>query len=121
MRAIVTGSRDWPDRRFIWRKLDALQQEHGYLEVVHGGDRNGADAAADDWCLFRKVTPHVYRAWFDLYGQAAVKRRNEDMMKAGADMVLAFIRNECREARDVLRLAELRGIHTETEVINDVG
>lgn len=120
MRVLVTGSRDWPDRHAVWNALDKLQGEHGYIELVHGGCPTGADAAADDWARFRKVTPQVFRANWELYGKAASKRRNEEMLKDGAGVVLAFIRNECHEARDVIQLAHVADIPILTEVINDV-
>lgn len=120
MRVIVTGSRDWPDRRGVWNALDELQeQQRGRLQVVHGGCPTGADAAAGDWCLFRKVTPRVFRADWERYGKAAGPMRNQNMIDEGADLVLAFVRNDSRGARDTVSRAEKAGIKVITEVIND--
>lgn len=119
MRVIVTGSRDYWDRHAVWDALDKLYEEYGHIELVHGGCPTGADAAADDWARFRKVTPEVFRAKWDLYGRRAGPIRNEQMVKAGADRVLAFIRNGSKGASHTVQLAHEAGITVDTEVIND--
>lgn len=89
MRVIVTGSREWsgPDAlAVIDRRLSTLPPGS---TVVHGACR-GVDEIAGR-CAARMgfaVEPHP--AEWDRHGKAAGPRRNEAMLAAGADLVIAF-------------------------------
>lgn len=99
-RVLVTGSRDWDDRRAIEDTLTtagalaiALGQR---LTVVHGDCRTGADRIADAWAEWHRERGQP----FDLerhparnFGPwpAAGPRRNAHMVQLGADACFAFI------------------------------
>ena len=103
MRVLVTGSRDWEAECRVWEELDLVLQdaiEHQVaLFVVHGDRPTGADRMARDW-VERRITPEL-PVWLDQerhpadwnrFGRRAEFRRNAEMVNAGADVCLAFIR-----------------------------
>lgn len=128
MRVIVTGSRDWTDINLIGDALSMCLSSvpsGQTLTVVHGGAR-GADRMAGDWALWahknkmpverpeihlarwanpcrndnrcspghRRVDPVTKMSTCPTAGYY----RNEDMVKLGADMVLAFLL-PCKDSR----------------------
>ena len=120
MRVLVTGSRDWDDWEAVWRQLDALCPAPGHtLIVVHGACPTGADHHASDWCdefaWFAEqrgaeliVEPHA--ADWAKHGKAAGPIRNQQMVDVGADLCLAFVKNNSRGASDCLARAQAAGI-----------
>lgn len=97
MRVIVTGSRTWTDPAPVRAWLDRLMVIYGSLTVVYGGAGRGADAIASSWCAEAinvrrwRVEVERYPADWKGLGQRAGILRNIDMVKAGADLCLAFI------------------------------
>lgn len=110
MRILITGSRDWDDLNCIY---NAIYKEHIGSEkntvVVHGGAR-GADYLAGRVADTLKLDIEVYKADWDTYGKAAGFVRNDKMVNLGADVCLAFIRNESKGATMCAELAEKAGI-----------
>jgi hypothetical protein len=100
-RVIVTGSRDWRDAASVWTPLNALLGHYRRIVVVHGLCPDGADAHAESW-LQENVGPHVrpgrFPADWARHGGQAGFIRNGVMVRAGADLVLAFA-NPCRRRR----------------------
>jgi hypothetical protein len=94
MRVIVTGSRAWPDPLAVAHELNTLYLQHGPYVLVHGACATGADAAAAHWMEAAGrdlgVTEVRFPADWEQYGKRAGPLRNEQMVKAGADLVLAF-------------------------------
>lgn len=88
--------------------------------LVHGACPTGADKFADDWAeemdwlgffdYDKQVEDHP-AAWTQ-YRKAAGYRRNAEMVKLGADVCLAFIRNKSKGASHAADLAEQNGIWT---------
>lgn len=119
MRVLVTASRTWTDQHTIWDRLDeALRQCPPGMEfvVVHGGARGG-DQHADHWATIRgrtnpKVYAEVHIAAWTRYGRRAGMIRNFAMVKAGADLCLAFIRDNSAGATGCAGLAQRAGIPT---------
>jgi hypothetical protein len=125
-RILVTGSRDWPDgrRNRVGATLASIVIERGWnVVVVHGGCPTGADAFASAYV--RKVaellaqhkaegsvTEEVHPADWATHGKSAGFRRNAEMVAAGADICLAFIRNGSKGATHTADLAEKAGIPT---------
>lgn len=96
-RVIVTGSRDWCQPDDITIILDNIRRDHPRLIVVHGGCL-GADVMAESWARHHHVTTEVHPARWELHGKAAGPRRNLAMVRLGADLCVAFIRNYSRGA-----------------------
>jgi hypothetical protein len=98
VRVIVTGSRDWTDAAPIYTSLNNLLTPDGWLIVVHGAAHNGGDAIADAWCrehirLGHTVGVERHPANWRLHGRRrAGIIRNVEMVQAGADLCLAFLR-----------------------------
>jgi hypothetical protein len=132
VRVIVTGSRNWPEPDAVKAMLswafDRWRGEDAFA-VVHGACPSGPDTTADAWVGRQwadgwnvKAEPHP--ADWSNRGNAAGVMRNSEMVKAGADLCLAFIAPCTRErcagiephgshgASDCARKAEAAGIRT---------
>ena len=107
-RVIVTGSRTWPDEGAVWLALNRVAWHDvpmsSVLTVIHGACPTGADAAAAAWCrLIRKsgndpvigrdlrLREEPHPADWKLPGRRGGPIRNQEMVDAGADLVLAFV------------------------------
>jgi hypothetical protein len=129
MRLLVTGSRDWDKPEVVWGALDIIAKETAAigdsLTVVHGAcfpKHRGpdgrfplvsADYLADLWCRREQPLPvaverHPAR-WREL-GKRAGYVRNLAMVQLGADLVLAFLRNDSPGTTGCIDLAERAGI-----------
>lgn len=93
MRILVTGSRDWEgpwaENRVaaVLRALEIVAKTVGSepFTVVHGGCPTGADAIADRWCRRRWYEPEIHEPRWD---------PNEELVNAGADICVAFLKDE---------------------------
>ena len=95
-RVLVTGSRRWPrsDAATIESALAALPGWPGDWVVVHGAARGaggnpGADLIAARFALFSGACSEPHPADWGR-GLRAGPERNARMVRAGADVVLAF-------------------------------
>lgn len=125
-RVIVTGGRlygEQYDREGHERPLWMLEVEHivgtlnvlvwTYLDdilIVQGG-ATGADRIAREWSKARGPEPVTFRADWDRFGRRAGRLRNEVMVAAGADFVVAFPggrgTNHCVETARLAKLMVL--------------
>lgn len=132
MRILITGSRDWPDEEFVWEMIDiAILHRDAFGEhdeswgrqitIVHGACPTGADAHASNYCedhagwwdnegIALSEEPHPAN-WKDL-GKRAGFVRNSHMVNLGADLCLAFIKDDSKGASHTAAFAEERGIPT---------
>lgn len=85
MRVIVTGGRGYQDANAVYVALMNLRPR----TVVQGG-ASGADKHARDWCSVRGTHCVTFAADWKKHGKAAGPIRNQQMIDAGADLVLAF-------------------------------
>jgi hypothetical protein len=115
-RVLVTGSRDWTDLLALDKALGAEKSladiDQKRMVVVHGAAR-GADAMAEEWAKRNGVAVERHPArWREngVYNPYAGLYRNRQMVMAGADICLAFIRSGSRGATHCARLAEEAGI-----------
>lgn len=110
-RVLITGSRDWRDEDRIARVLDELWDSIGPYRLVHGAAR-GVDRMAEihQTALFRLTESHP--ANWQLHGKRAGYVRNAEMVAAGADLCIAFIRDGSKGATMCADLAEKAGIRT---------
>ncbi|MET9339249.1 SLOG family protein [Nonomuraea sp. NPDC003804] len=130
-RVLITGSRSWNDEQAIRDALAPISFIYGSenVVVVHGHCPRGADALADqiasDWGMTIERhpadwaapcgpvcrTPHrKRRPDGTTYCPWAGWTRNQAMVDLGADVCLAFIRNNSRGTADCIRRAEKAGI-----------
>jgi len=86
---LVTGGHGYRDIARVFSVLDTARQFlGGPVQLRHGGAR-GADALAGQWATSRGVPCHVAVAQWST-GRSAGHRRNIEMAKAGADVLIAF-------------------------------
>jgi hypothetical protein len=115
-RILVTGSRDWDDVGRLSFHL-GLAAGQGLavgrpVTVVHGACPRGADRLADRVArAYPGITVEPHPADWEHYGRGAGFRRNHDMVVLGADVCLAFIKDNSRGASHCAALAEQAGIH----------
>ena len=110
MRVLVTGGRDYHninDARVIYATLDAIHGENEITALIHG-DAHGADRLAAAWAYDNKVDEEAYPADWARYGKAAGPIRNQSMVDAKPDLVVAFPGR--RGTADCVRRAKLAGI-----------
>jgi hypothetical protein len=112
MRILITGSRTWTNKVSI---ADAIRQawvdagKPYRVTVVHGGAR-GADYIADVFAKRMRFHTEKHDANWEEFGKRAGYIRNQKMVDLGADICLAFIRNESSGATMCVELAEKSGI-----------
>lgn len=114
MRILVTGSRTWGDATTIHQALQvvadaAIRENVPMVTVVHGACPNGADELADQWVRWYRgdtlVLAERHPALWRQHGKRAGMVRNELMVSLGADLCLAFIRDDSPGATHCLELA----------------
>ena len=110
-RVLITGSRTWSTQD--WRVIFDALAEYNYppVTLVSGACPRGADHIAEriaadlGWTIERHPAD-----WKGGYGRAAGFVRNAEMVKLGADVCVAFIKDGSRGATHCADLAEKAGI-----------
>jgi hypothetical protein len=119
MRVLVSGSRTWDDAKTIRLALEAvatgaIEAAVPLVTVVHGACPRGADEIADQWVRWYRgktlVIAERHPALWTKYGKRAGIVRNEIMVSRGADLCLAFIRDDSPGATHCAELASDAGI-----------
>lgn len=110
MRILVTGSREWTDTEVIRQAL----AEHAKLTektvVIDGACPRGADKIAHWFAVAWGWRTERYLADWETHGKRAGFIRNAEMVAAGADVCLAFIKDGSKGATHCANLAENAGI-----------
>jgi len=112
-RLLVTGSRDWTDREVIQLLLAKVYDQVKDRDpiLVHGTARGVDEMSSKIWLeLGGAVEAHP--ADWDRYGKQAGFVRNQQMVDMGANLCIAFIKNNSRGASACARLAEKASIKT---------
>lgn len=123
MRILITGSRTWTDAGMVAQAIDAAIAEFGAddITVVHGACPLGADRMAGAYVedmagwydnANKRLVEERHPADWTRLGKRAGFVRNAEMVKLGADVCLAFIRDGSRGASHTAGLAEKAGIAT---------
>lgn len=110
-RVLVTGSRDWTNATTI-RDALAAQWGDGTAVLVSGACPAGADRIAEMFWTRWGGRVERHRADWHQHGRSAGFWRNAAMVELGADVCLAFIRNNSRGASHTAALAETAAIPT---------
>ena len=121
LRILVTGSRTWMDAWCIASAIEQAIDNAGADEVtiVHGACPSGADQLAAEYTeamaawhdnAGRQLAEERHPADWDRLGKRAGFARNAEMVKLGADICLAFIRDGSRGATHTADLAEKAGV-----------
>lgn len=107
-RVIVCGGRDFVDRDAIYRALDKAHAKRT-IGLLMTGDAPGAEVLAQDWARARHIVHEVYRTHVTRDGSDSLHRRNQWMLGAGANGVVAFP-GVNQEACDLVRQATMAGV-----------
>ena len=120
----MTGSRDYQNKGLVKLTLTYTLGEilamGKTMMLVHGACPSGADKYADNWAEEMETAGFFdcdaqiedHPADWAQYRKAAGYRRNAEMVRLGADVCLAFIRNKSKGASHAAGLAEKNGIWT---------
>ncbi|GAB3847351.1 hypothetical protein GCM10029963_28690 [Micromonospora andamanensis] len=118
-RILVTGSRDWQSpltvRNILYDirdSLDVIGQGGLAVTLVSGACPTGADALAEQYAAEIGWQIERHPADWQTYGKRAGFLRNAEMVKLGAHLCLAFIRNNSRGASMTADMARRSGIQT---------
>ena len=111
-RMLVTGSRDWTDKRTIRKVLLRVWKDAGSPEdvvLVSGACPTGADAYAEVVGAAYGWTVETHPAdWTK--GRSAGPIRNQAMVDLGADICVAFPKGDSRGTAHCMRVAKKAGI-----------
>jgi hypothetical protein len=88
MRVIVCGGRTYGNRWRVFDTLDAIHSATPITALIHG-NAHGADNLADDWAMGKCETLTFPPLW-EVYGKSAGPKRNQQMLEAKPDLVVAF-------------------------------
>lgn len=127
MRILITGSRDWDNFKSVkFRIVEAIKEwvdDHpgidtsgplNWVTIVHGGCLTGADRIADMFWRSLGYEPEVYEAQWNKFGRSAGFKRNRLMVNKGADVCLAFLKDNSNGTVDCRNQAKKALIPTET-------
>lgn len=118
-RVLITGSRDWTDAEAIEMNLihaaaDALNEEFSISQIVlvSGACPTGADLIGEEIASRQGWQVERHPAVWKERGRRAGFVRNSYMVSLGAEVCLAFIKNNSKGASMTARIAEEAGIET---------
>lgn len=113
---MVTGSREYTDRKRVKFELDQLLMYPNLLVLV-GDCPTGADLYAREWVEARvheggRVGCRVFYAFWERYGKRAGPERNERMVNDRPQLVLAFYQPDAGNVgtANAVKLARAAGI-----------
>ena len=92
MKVVVTGGRDYDNKRVVWTVLDDLHRKYDFTLLVTGAcPYGGADLLAEQWAKENEVDYRGYPAKFKRTGKSAGPIRNKRMLsEVLPDLVVAF-------------------------------
>lgn len=111
LRLLITGSREWEDVDWIHRVLEEYVGSCDPV-LVSGHCPSGADVICENFAYNMGWDVELHPADWDRYGKRAGYVRNYEMVREGADVCLAFIRNRSKGASHTARFAQEARIET---------
>lgn len=109
-RVLITGSRDWDARDTITLALVNALDDLGEYILVSGACPTGADRMCEETAEALGLAVELHPADWGLHKKRAGFVRNSEMVALGADLCIAFIKNNSKGASMTARLAEDAGI-----------
>ena len=89
-RVLVCGGRDFSDRDFVFRTLDAHHASNPFHVLIQGA-ASGADTLARLWAESKNIRVLNFPADWKRHGKSAGTMRNKQMLLVGQpDLVIAF-------------------------------
>lgn len=110
-RILITGSRHYAHKYLVKKAIRACIEQNEPAVVVHGG-ASGADALAGECAKELGLEVEVHPADWKRYGKRAGPLRNEQMVKLGADICLAFPSASSKGTWHAIQTAKQAGIET---------
>jgi hypothetical protein len=107
MKIIVAGSREYTNKKKIFKILDKVYEVKPDIEIVTGLAR-GPDSYGKEWAIENDVPYHEFPADWDRYGKSAGYRRNQEMAYF-SDMLIAFHLNT-RGTQHMINIAYEEGL-----------
>src|SRR5690554_977921 len=111
MRLLITGSRSWKDEDYIRQILSQMKLNPETTTLVSGACSYGVDLICEDFAIEAGWTLERHPADWSL-GKQAGFIRNKEMVDLGADICIAFIRDNSKGATMTANLAKKAGIQT---------
>jgi len=106
-RIIVAGGRDFCDKEFFDRNLDALVAEFVDVEIV-SGHASGADKLAEEYAKRLGLALKIFPADWKKYGRAAGPIRNREMLTyilEAKPIVVAFWDGQSKGTKNMIEQA----------------
>ena len=125
MRAIIAGKRDFTDKQFAFKTLDAIFKKTGMPDEIIEGGAKGADALGHAYAKERGIATKRFPAAWSLHGKAAGPIRNRQMAEYahksqdGKAMLIAFWDGSSRGTANMIKTAEGMGIDVNVVNIGD--
>ena len=119
LKILVCGSRDFPDKSFVWKLLYRIKPRF----IVTGGQgkkrpNRGADWHAEDFARTNKLPHDVVHADWDAFGRSAGPRRNSEMLILHPDIEWVVALPGERGTADMVSKSKRAGIPvTELEAV----
>src|SRR5690606_6713656 len=90
-KVLVCGGRDFNNKKYLFNKLNNINNNLGPFEVVIHGAARGADSLAKAWAEHVGIKHVPFPADWDRFGKAAGFLRNQKMIdEANPELVIAF-------------------------------
>tara|TARA_Y100000780_G_scaffold232443_1_gene263957 strand:+ start:3901 stop:4263 length:363 start_codon:yes stop_codon:yes gene_type:complete len=89
MKVLVAGGRDFDNKDWLFKELNAIHSAEPITQIIDGGAR-GADSLAYLWAHQMGIDNYRAFANWEKYGKKAGWVRNNEMADLGPDLVVLF-------------------------------
>ena len=108
MKVIIAGGRYFNDYEKLCQYCDKVLQNQFNIEIVSGGAK-GADSLGEKYAKERNYGMKRFPAAWSEFGRSAGVIRNAEMASY-ADVLIAFWDGKSRGTRNMINLAEKKGL-----------